>query len=97
MQTAFVVWPQTTNPDYIWTTEHRSITWLNISLMYHMIGAAAVLLGQYLFVFYTHRIIYRFYKRYELDLETATDQKIIFKSLDAKDVEYSMLMNEDDE
>ena len=30
MQTAFVVWPQSKNPVYIWTTEHRDVTWLKV-------------------------------------------------------------------
>ena len=98
MQTAFTVWPQTKNPAYIWGTDHRNVTWFNISLMYHFIGVATVLLAQYVFVYYTIGFIYRFYKRYELDLE-ANDDKIEFvnKNDSQHGAEYSMLMNEEEE
>lgn len=94
MQTAFVVWPQTKNPAYHWTTDHRDTTWLTVSLMYHMICVAAFMLLQYLFVYAFHGLFYRFYKKYELDLED-NDQKIVFKS--SPGTEYSMLMNEEDD
>ena len=62
-----------------------------------MIGVASVLLFQYVFIYYTIRFYYTFYSKYEIDLENR-DEKIKFTSNDIKKgVEYSMLMNEEDE
>jgi len=97
MQTAFTVWPQTKSPNYIWGTDHRSVTWYNISLMYHFIGVTVVLLAQYVFVYYSIGFIYRFYKRYEIDMETADDSIKITKRDSNQGSEYSMLMNEEDD
>jgi hypothetical protein len=65
--------------------------------MYHMIGVAAVLLFQYVFIYYTIGFYYAFYSKYEIDLENR-DEKVKFTNNDIKKgIEYSMLMNEEDE
>jgi hypothetical protein len=70
---------------------------MNSRLMYHMIGVASVLLFQYVFIYYTIGFYYTFYSKYEIDLENR-DEKIKFTNNDIKKgVEYSMLMNEEDE
>jgi len=30
MEIAFVVWPQSKNPAFIWTIDHRQLTWLKV-------------------------------------------------------------------
>ena len=97
MQTAFTIWPQTTNPNYIWGTDHRSVTWYNISLMYHFIGVALVLIGQYVIIYYSIGLIYRFYSRYEIDLETADEIVKGSTRHSNHGSEYSMLMNDENE
>ena len=94
MQIAFVVWPHTTNKIFIWGTDHGSMTWLNVSLMFHFIGVAILLLGQYLFVYFAIDFFYTCFRKYETDLE---DKEIGIKLEFSNEKEYTMLMNELDE
>jgi len=65
--------------------------------MYHMIGVAAVLLVQYVFIYFTIGFYYAFYSKYEIDLENR-DERIKLTTINVnKSIEYSMLMNEEDE
>lgn len=98
MQTAFVVWPHTNNKKFIWGTDHMSNSWLEIVLMFHFLGVATVLLLQYLLVFYTFNVIYKFYRKYELDLEASTVDNIPNMKSKSKNnqIEYSILINEDE-
>ena len=51
IQAAFVIWPQTTNPSFLWDPEsHRSISLLTMSYAYHMAGNAFLLILVYLAV-----------------------------------------------
>jgi anionic cell wall polymer biosynthesis LytR-Cps2A-Psr (LCP) family protein len=75
------------------------MTWLNVSLMYHMLFVAVVLMSQYLFVYYTFSMHAKYFKNYEQDLEDRKKSVLVIK-LDSKhEKEYEMLMNEmnDDE
>ena len=65
--------------------------------MYHMIGVASVLLLQYILIYYTIGFYYIFYSKYEIDLENR-DERIKLTTINVnKSIEYSMLMNEEDE
>jgi hypothetical protein len=65
--------------------------------MYHMIGVASVLLFQYVLIYYTIGFYYIFYSKYEIDLENR-DERIKLTTINVnKSIEYSMLMNEEDE
>jgi hypothetical protein len=98
MQIAFVVWPlEKVSPRFIWGVDHASITWLTISLMYHFIGCAIILMAQYLFVFYTIDFFDRCYSKYEINAE---DSYKIFRwdqSSKSNSKEYAILMNEIEE
>lgn len=51
IQAAFVIWPKTTNPYFLWDPEsHRSISLLTMSYAYHMAGNAFLLILVYLAV-----------------------------------------------
>ena len=51
LQAAFVMWPQTTNPLFIWDPEsHRSVSLLTMSFAYHLAGNAFLLIVVYLIV-----------------------------------------------
>lgn len=51
LQAAFVLWPQTTNPLFLWDPEsHRSISLLTMSFAYHLAGNAFLLVVVYLIV-----------------------------------------------
>lgn len=53
LQAAFVIWPLTSNPYFVWDPQsHRSISLLTMSYAYHLAGNAFVLIIVYLFVFY---------------------------------------------
>lgn len=56
VQAAYVIWPTTTNPLFVWDPEsHRSVALLTMSYAYHMAGNAFLLILVYL-------LIYRFMK-----------------------------------
>ena len=62
-----------------------------------MIGVASVLLLQYVLIYYTIGFYYIFYSKYEIDLENR-DERIKLTTINVnKSIEYSMLMNEEDE
>ena len=66
--------------------------------MYHFIGVAIALLIQYVVIYYSMGLLYRFYKRYEIDLETADKPIELMTKSDSKHgSEYSMLINEEDD
>lgn len=94
MQIAFVVWPHTSNPIFIWGTDHASHTWLNVSLMYHFIGCAIILLLQYTFINCTINTFDRCYQRYEQDLD---DKKGYYNKANYTSSEYFKLMNDPDD
>ena len=99
MQIAFVVWPKTKNPYFLWTNDHDSMVWLTVSLMYHLLGCFTVLMIQYLLVLKTIGCLDRYYSRYESDLQEAVEKiKYEQKQMSFDDgKEYAMLMQEDDE
>ncbi|CAF1351232.1 unnamed protein product [Rotaria magnacalcarata] len=52
LQLAFVIYPQTTNPYFVWDEDsHRSVSLLTMSFSYHMSGNALVLLVVYLIMY----------------------------------------------
>lgn len=96
MQIAFVVWPKTTNPMFLWGADHGSMVWLTISLMYHFMGCFIVLMIEYLIVLRFINCLDRQYTRYERDIEeisSRTPKRIDFG--DSK--EYAMLIDANDE
>ena len=103
MQIAFVVWPATKNPYFLWSNDHDSMVWLTVSLMYHLLGCFTVLMLQYLFVLSTIGCLDKYYSRYEDDLEEAVVVKTIKydeKKMSFNDgKEYAILMDnqEDDD
>ena len=51
IQAAYVIWPKTTNPLFLWDPEsHRSISLLTMSYAYHLAGNAFILTLVYLLV-----------------------------------------------
>lgn len=104
MQVAFVVWPHTTNPMFIWKNDHASHVWLSISLMYHILGAGMLLLAEYALVYAFMDVFDRCYDRYELDLESRDDVIQSGKVMRKTDLnnhenhkEYSFLIDEEEE
>jgi hypothetical protein len=52
IQAAYVLWPQTLNPLFLWDPEsHRSISLLTMSYAYHLAGNAFILVVVYLLVY----------------------------------------------
>ena len=52
IQAAYVIWPKTTNPLFLWDPEsHRSVSLLTMSYAYHLAGDAFILIMIYLFVY----------------------------------------------
>jgi hypothetical protein len=101
MQVAFVVWPRTSNPAWIWTAEHGSHVWLTISLMFHFMGCFIVLMIEYMIVLRYIKCLDRYYSRYEADLDEANlaaSNKMLNRIEFADDnKEYSMLIDEQDD
>jgi hypothetical protein len=99
MQVAFVLWPHTDDPRFIWVDSHNTHVWMNIYLMFHLIIAACTLMGVYLLVYYTIWFFDRCYSRYEHDLEVDNSaQPIKFSNYETNDSkEYSMLLNSADD
>lgn len=109
MQIAFVVWPHTTNPRFLWKNDHSSHVWLSISLMYHIVGDTILLMIEYVIVYIFIRIFERCYERYEKDVESQRvkidgERRLRMRGdvgngdangENAK--EYKFLINEDDE
>ncbi|CAF3608428.1 unnamed protein product [Rotaria socialis] len=51
IQAAYVIWPATTNPLFVWDPEsHRSVSLLTMSYAYHLAGNAFILIIVYLLV-----------------------------------------------
>lgn len=51
IQAAFVIWPMTTNPYFVWDPEsHRSVSLLTMSYAYHLAGNAFLLIVTYLII-----------------------------------------------
>lgn len=98
MQIAFVVWPHTTNPVFVWNMDHPSHTWLTVSLMFHLMGCAILLAIQYLFVYFLINLFDRCYERYELDLTSFNSYKTRYSFERFKDLkEYAVLINDQEE
>jgi hypothetical protein len=102
-QVAFVVWPKTTNPIYIWGTDHASHTWLSISLMCHLLLSLIILLGQYVLVYLFIEPFDRFYTRYEQEKASQTvrygrlvEMKLNLNDDDDENIEYSALVYDQD-
>ncbi len=52
LQAAYVIWPQTTNPYFVWDPDsHRSVSLLTMSYVYHLAGNAFLLIITYLLVY----------------------------------------------
>jgi len=104
MQIAFVVWPQTTNPLFIWLPGHGTFTWLTISLMYHFMAVAVVMTLQFLVVQAMMPCFERAYDRYQLDVD-ACEEKLMLSANGGINVqlkggsekEYSILLGEDED
>lgn len=97
MQIAFVVWPHTTNPYFIFKPDHGGHTWLTIWLMFHLIIAALTLMTQYVIVFYAIELFDRCYTKYELDVKSTeyVDEPIKFDYRHQDGREYKALLIHD--
>ncbi|CAF1262927.1 unnamed protein product [Rotaria sordida] len=52
LQAAFVIWPKTTNPLFVWEpNSHRSVSLLTMSYAYHLAGDALILIIVYLLIY----------------------------------------------
>ncbi|CAF3436661.1 unnamed protein product [Rotaria sp. Silwood1] len=52
LQAAYVIWPHTTNPYFVWDLEsHRSVSLLTMSYAYHLAGNAFLLIVVYLLIY----------------------------------------------
>ncbi len=84
IQAAYVLWPTTTNPLFIWEPEsHRSVSLLTMSYAYHLAGNAFVLILVYLTIhgFLSSRI--------KLNLDDIDD--------DDNGSDYKLILNSNDE
>ncbi|CAF1367808.1 unnamed protein product [Adineta ricciae] len=79
IQAAYVIWPKTTNPLFLWDPEsHRSVSLLTMSYAYHLAGNASILIMIYLFVYKFFSASVRINNDDEGDNEElATDYKLI--------------------
>lgn len=93
MQIAFVVWPHTDNPRFVWKDDHESHTWLNIYMMIHMIAALCVIMIQYWIVHGSIELWDKYYSKYELDVDTEPGLRL--KLNDNR--EYSALLTHEEE
>jgi hypothetical protein len=84
LQAAFVIWPRTTNPYFVWDPDsHRSVSLLTMSYAYHLAGNAFILVVLYL-------IVYMFVSSsIKIDLNQAEDTEPID--------EYKLIINVNDE
>ncbi|CAF0778759.1 unnamed protein product [Rotaria sp. Silwood1] len=56
LQAAYVIWPKTTNPLFIWDPQsHRSVSLLTMSYAYHLAGNAVILIIVYFLVYMSMR------------------------------------------
>jgi len=52
LQAAYVIWPTTTNPYFVWDPDsHRSVSLLTMSYAYHLAGNAFILIVLYLLTY----------------------------------------------
>jgi hypothetical protein len=84
LQAAFVLWPKTTNPYFLWDPDsHRSVSLLTMSYAYHLAGNAFILIILYL-------IIYRF---------VSSSMKTNYNEIEDDEIidEYKLIINTNDE
>ena len=84
LQAAFVIWPQTTNPLFLWDpSSHRSVSLLTMSFAYHLAGNAFILILVYLIV---HSAV-------------SSRVKINIDEIDEEDIgsDYKLILNSNDE
>lgn len=99
IQVAFVLWPHTTNPRFLWEDDHHGRTWMTIFLMIHIMASLITLMVQYLVVYFMIDIFDRMYIKYEMDLERGVDAKaepITMYNIN-QNHEYSSLLNSPDD
>jgi len=83
IQAAYVIWPQTENPLFIWDPEsHRSISLLTMSYAYHLAGNAFVLIIVYLIVHSSITTRTKFNIDEIDEDETVADYKLILNMTD---------------
>ncbi|CAF1347053.1 unnamed protein product [Didymodactylos carnosus] len=87
LQAAFVLWPRTTNPLFIWDlNSHRSISLLTMSYAYHLAGNAFLLIMVYLLIYKFSSTAVRLEE--EGEEESASEYKLIMSMNNAdNDVE----------
>jgi len=84
IQAAYVLWPQTTNPYFLWDPEsHRSVSLLTMSYVYHLAGNAFLLIILYLII-------------YKID---SFSMKINYNQIEDDEIvdEYKLIINTNDE
>jgi hypothetical protein len=95
MQIAFVIWPQTTNPMFLWPNDMNSFTWLVISLMYHFFFSAIVLTFMHVFVHSTIGCYNKAYDNFEMDLNQ-TKHPLYISNNDFININNNNIKNDDD-
>ncbi|CAF0938774.1 unnamed protein product [Adineta steineri] len=84
IQAAYVLWPQTNNPLFIWDPQsHRSLSLLTMSYAYHLAGNAFLLIISYLLVY----------------MSTSSRRKLIHYEIDDDEImsDYKLISNVNDE
>lgn len=83
IQAAYVIWPQTTNPYFLWDpNSHRSITLLTMSYAYHLAGNAFLLILVYLTVHLVVSSRMKMNSHSIMDEESGSDYKLILNDND---------------
>jgi hypothetical protein len=87
LQAAYVIWPQTSNPLFVWDPDsHRSVSLLTMSYAYHLAGNAFILIIVYLLVHMSIRPRVKFNIDEVEDDEIPSDYKLILTVNDEDNV-----------
>jgi len=87
LQAAYVIWPQTSNPLFVWDPDsHRSVSLLTMSYAYHLAGNAFILIIVYLLVHMSIRPRVKFNIDEIEDDEIPSDYKLILTVNDEDNV-----------
>jgi hypothetical protein len=83
LQAAYVLWPRTTNPLFVWDPDsHRSVGLLTMSYSYHLAGNAFILIVMYLVVYMLMPSSAKLHNNEVEDEEIDLDYKLILSPND---------------
>ncbi|CAF1098595.1 unnamed protein product [Adineta ricciae] len=83
IQAAYVIWPKTTNPYFLWDPEsHRSVSLLTMSYAYHLAGNAFILIVLYLIVYMFSSTSTKLNIDLAKDVEARDQYKLIYDTIE---------------